>query len=603
MINSELLPAIPVGTNKAPLITGWQANATMDPEQIRQWGECFPGCYYGRPEQPGEVTLDVDNKGGTNGSETLADLISEYPDLRAAFDTTLCIRTPSGGFHYKFLNPQGFDFAGTPNMWPGLDLRVGEKNFCLIPPSTGYTVVRDNPRVVLPDIFHDLYLKRRSVKHSEEAQHDADTSEHMYVNGERTEFFIRQAARLRKTGMNDTDLLAALKGLNEERCDPPVSLVKLVGIVKGIQRLGDIVKTDDEMAIEFKQKLGASVAHEVTATLPRGAKLMRLADIDEKEYQFIWYPYIAAATPTGFVGAGESGKNTWMNYLFSLATTGRQNELPATKAPDITTPMNCLLFATEDDFGAKTRAEIALAGGDINRVFICTEKNDGTPFSFGDKDTFADAFSQAFADGKPGLVCVDNSGDFGDPNNDGNNYKQVTKELGILTDLARKYNAAIIVLIHENKVGNYMGSVAYLNKFRSVLSYKKANEENVRILAHEKHNLFEGLPLLFSGQMQDIPGRKYPVWQVRSLGLAAKEHIDKHSDRSEQLLANDYLRERIADAPVSNKILLSEFHDMGWSRLHLSRARRRIGGMVDIDGQKYTASLTYIAAVRLAESK
>lgn len=107
----------PCGANKIPLIRGWQAEATNDPEKIKLWTDLFREklTFWGVPTGPenGILVLDVDTKG--NGFETIKTL-----DL----PPTMSQRTPSGGAHYIFKYPtDGKNYGNKVKFLPGLDIR------------------------------------------------------------------------------------------------------------------------------------------------------------------------------------------------------------------------------------------------------------------------------------------------------------------------------------------------------------------------------------------------------------------------------------------------------------------------------------------------
>ncbi|MCL1985101.1 MAG: bifunctional DNA primase/polymerase [Betaproteobacteria bacterium] len=94
-----------------------------DEAQIRTWFQRWPdawGVAVLTGERSGMFALDVDNKDGKNGSETLAALEAEHSSLPEG----LTFRTPSGGFHHHFLMPPGVDIRNSvDDLGDGLDIR------------------------------------------------------------------------------------------------------------------------------------------------------------------------------------------------------------------------------------------------------------------------------------------------------------------------------------------------------------------------------------------------------------------------------------------------------------------------------------------------
>jgi hypothetical protein len=107
--------------DKKPAITGWQANATTDKKQIEEWwqtfGDAVPGIELGRI---GLVAIDLDrHEGGPDG-------VAAFQELRGRRrpDSAPVIRTPSGGFHVYYQQPNGEPLGNrTGALPPGVDVR------------------------------------------------------------------------------------------------------------------------------------------------------------------------------------------------------------------------------------------------------------------------------------------------------------------------------------------------------------------------------------------------------------------------------------------------------------------------------------------------
>ncbi len=263
--------------------------------------------------------------------------------------------------------------------------------------------------------------------------------------------------------------------------------------------------------------------------------ILELDLVEEKEEKYIWSPYIPCAALTNFVGAGGVGKDTWCYYLMYLSVLGRLDILGDT---DIKTPIHVLYSSIENDPAKKIKPQIKSYGGNTKLIKLCNGLKNKDTFNFSDLDIMRRILKAA----KPDLWIIDNAGDFS-ADGDGHNYRAVVKELLNLTILAEEFQCAILLIVHENKSGGYMGSVAYNTKPRSCITYKKTATANQRILQHIKTNDFEGPAVLFNAKRVKIPGRKYPVWQVEYAGIASDDDIaganNKEITKQKQL--NDWL--------------------------------------------------------------
>jgi hypothetical protein len=130
---------------KKPLNTGWQAQATTDPERIKELWTANPNANIGI-HAVNLLIIDVDAKNGKDGFASLAALEAELPE---GLEATLEVQTPSGGRHLYYSLPEGVEVSNGVNvLGAGLDLRtkggyvlaVGSKT-----PEGEYTVVASEP--------------------------------------------------------------------------------------------------------------------------------------------------------------------------------------------------------------------------------------------------------------------------------------------------------------------------------------------------------------------------------------------------------------------------------------------------------------------------
>src|SRR5262245_28244665 len=107
--------------DKKPAISEWQAKATKDPSQIREWWATFPtaipGVELGRS---GLFAVDLDrHHGGADG-------IANFKAFRGNNPAPQCptTKTPSGGYHLYFRQPEGERLGNRTGALPaGVDCR------------------------------------------------------------------------------------------------------------------------------------------------------------------------------------------------------------------------------------------------------------------------------------------------------------------------------------------------------------------------------------------------------------------------------------------------------------------------------------------------
>ena len=98
-------------------------DATTDTQKIRTWWKRTPTALVGIAcKLSGVFAVDIDNKNGKNGSETLARMTDEYGDLPPG----PAQKTPNGGYHRIFRYPADQDIPNNSDrLGDGLDLRSG----------------------------------------------------------------------------------------------------------------------------------------------------------------------------------------------------------------------------------------------------------------------------------------------------------------------------------------------------------------------------------------------------------------------------------------------------------------------------------------------
>ena len=137
------LHVFPVKANgKTPLTAHGFKDATIDPEQIATWWDEYPGANVGiATGTSGLFVIDVDVKDGKPGLASFAKLargvdLSHVPT----------VRTPSGGVHYYFADPDGEFGITAGTLGDGIDTR-GRGGYVVAPPSIidGVAYVWDEP--------------------------------------------------------------------------------------------------------------------------------------------------------------------------------------------------------------------------------------------------------------------------------------------------------------------------------------------------------------------------------------------------------------------------------------------------------------------------
>lgn len=221
------LPVFPC-QGKTPLTEHGFHDASMDAATVLTWWTRWPEANIGIPTGAvsGLDVLDVDVQHGGQG--TLAELERKHGKLPA----TVEVLTPSGGRHHWFAH--GRELKSTAGkLGSGVDTR-GEGGYVLVPPSASengraYKFLHERERAELPAWVFEL-LEPNGSKPT------AGKVTDVIPEGRRRQELLSLAGTLRRRGLADQEILAALEAVNENRCRPPLPAAELEGLARDVGR-------------------------------------------------------------------------------------------------------------------------------------------------------------------------------------------------------------------------------------------------------------------------------------------------------------------------------------------------------------------------------
>jgi hypothetical protein len=219
---------------KHPRLKDWPDKATVHQPTIRQWWARWPSANIGLCcSLSGLLVIDLDVKNGRNGIETWHLLKRE----RGFDDSTILALTPSGGQHLFFAANGDAVANSKDELGPGVEVMAAPGNIVLPPSKTGagaYTWEvsahpADRKPARLPDELVRLLGARIGRRKSVAIVGD------VIPEGRRNETLTSLAGTMRRRGMIESEILAALQTVNM-RCRPPLSLSDLQTIAKSVGR-------------------------------------------------------------------------------------------------------------------------------------------------------------------------------------------------------------------------------------------------------------------------------------------------------------------------------------------------------------------------------
>lgn len=250
-----IFPVHPV--KKTPLIkTGRDhaEHASTDPDVIRGWLECWPWMSMAMPtgRASGAVVIDLDAKHG--GEARLAEL--EDDKVLGPLPRSRMARTQSGGLHIYLAYPQRcvrvLTGAGADSPLgrllcgqEGVDVRA-DGGIIVLPPSRGYQWISDDddPLPEIPAIWLAAIqgagdpppVTRRRPTTSSDDVIDIVSRIAPILDGNRNDRLFRIAVRLRRDGLPESEVLAAIEHINTARVSPPLPDREIRKLVQSASR-------------------------------------------------------------------------------------------------------------------------------------------------------------------------------------------------------------------------------------------------------------------------------------------------------------------------------------------------------------------------------
>lgn len=290
-------------------------------------------------------------------------------------------------------------------------------------------------------------------------------------------------------------------------------------------------------------------------------------DIQTKEVEWLWYPYIPYGKITIVQGDPGEGKTTVILSLISALSKGECFPFSNQKFYGVSIYQNA-----EDDNAdtIKPRLEYHKANCE-NVCFI--EKSDGLLFM--DDDSIEKAIIKA----KAKLLVLDPIQAYIGDNVDMNRANVIRPRMTKLKETAEKTGCAIVLVGHMNKNPNGkasyrgLGSIDISAAARSVLVVGKMKQTpEIKVLAQSKNNLAPtGKSLSFR-----IDGGA--VRWLSECDLTADEVLSGSNvcELSKIEIAEEFLMDRLSDGMLPSSLLISEAEKLGLSKRTLKTAKSNL---------------------------
>ena len=230
------IPVFPCRPDKKPYTQHGFLDASTNLEAIADWWRRWPDALIGVPtgKVSGVVAVDVDPAGGAWHREHA--------------DRLGCgrVHQTRRGHHLLYRAPEAVEIRNSASQIArGIDVR-GAGGYIIWWPAHGFEAVGDLADLTEPPPWLLELLVRPAASTPSGPESSATTAAGMVGAGQRNEFLSREAFRLRKQGMEPTQILDMVRTLNRLVCEPPLEDEELEAIAHGKKRvLPDAVTVDD----------------------------------------------------------------------------------------------------------------------------------------------------------------------------------------------------------------------------------------------------------------------------------------------------------------------------------------------------------------------
>lgn len=331
----------------------------------------------------------------------------------------------------------------------------------------------------------------------------------------------------------------------------------------------------------------------------------RASEIEAKPIHWLWPNRMARGKVSMLAGNPGLGKSQVTVSMAAVVSNGFM--WPVERAP--CERGKVIFLSAEDDAEDTIRPRLEAAGADLSRVYIISAvvecyRADGGEIvrAFNLKTDLARLEEMIVEIGNVAMIVIDPvTAYLGDTNS--HNNAEIRALLSPLSDLAAKHGAAVVCVSHLNKsIGGealmrVTGSTAFVAAARAAFIVVKDPENGARrLLLPLKNNLGnDQTGLAFSVQSAQVKSAAGLIatscvaWEPCAVTVTADEAMIPQGElegQSEIEDAKEFLRELLADGPVSSRQIRTDAEGAGHSWRTIQRAKKALGLEAVKDGMK-----------------
>lgn len=292
------------------------------------------------------------------------------------------------------------------------------------------------------------------------------------------------------------------------------------------------------------------------------------SNVRRQKIDWLWFPYIPYGKLTVLQGDPGDGKSTFILQIAALLSKGR----PMPDGYRVAESQNVIYQCSEDNLADTVKPRLMDAGADCTRIAFIVDN--------GERLTLEDErIEKTLAATQARLLIIDPIQAYLTQDYDMQNAIRMRTVLGGLTDIAGKYQCAVVLVGHMNKSSGGkdlyrgLGSIDIAAIARSVLMIVRDKENPaLRYMIPVKASLApEGCAIAFS-LTREAGFQWNGLCSVDVNALLAEE-----SDQGSKLtLACKYLNELLGSRDMPSKEVNSKMSRMGIGKRTVSAAKQKL---------------------------
>jgi hypothetical protein len=560
---ARIFPLSPASKVPFPGSAGLK-DATHDAEQVAKWWAKHPDANIAYLPPQGELVIDCDlyKPGGQEDFDRLVKELGPLPD-------TASVRTARGGVQYYFRVPA--DLNPPAQLAPTIDLKGCDKGYVLLPPSIfegkQYEWIDARTAATLPATWL-AYIKAKSARTAGPIGAPAAPLPEEIREGEGRNVLLTSAAgSMRRRGLSEAAILAALRVDNEARCRPPLPDWELVSIARSIGR--------KEPGPEAGQV--AEQQAEQPARMWLAADLWKAEEVIPPDL-YLANQVISRGTVTMIAGRRGTQKTYGTLVLSQRICLGEQ-------FGPLVTRQGRVLYLSQEMSESAIRSRLlklfTLAELQASGLAMCCR----APGIKLDKDAGADRLRQLIEQQAPDVVFIDALRDIKGTADENSNNDMGDLLVRLRDGVAAPTNTAIVLLHHmgkpnkEREHSGGRGASAIEDTCADVLYITRRGKDAWRTVEFEKtrEGDSEGYKLCWQIVRPD------PMLPHLELEIREGEPPDEASPVADERVrqGTEYLAARKVLGPVTRVQMQA---DLGWSEEQMRDAKKAAGRLWHTSG-------------------